>query len=250
MDEKKKNTDKDDSRTDESEKKKKNDQGQKIQIIESPQSFGLVGTVVAPGAVAPIPKPARINPETYDTAEFDELLKSIKEKNLVAFNRFFGDKRITDITDANGSGFAAAVIDTGVYNHDDLKDSIADRLNCTLTSGGITDLQGHGTHIAGIIAGKTGIAPEAKIVSLKITELNSSQAWWSSIARALKAVMKYNEEVDQKERSGPKISVVNLSFNGFDNLKPAQEKDMEKHVIYELIRELYDQEYSRCSLRR
>lgn len=78
-----------------------------------------------------------------------------------------------------GDGVLVAVLDTGVAAHPCLDASIfGDKVNFT-DSKSILDNQGHGTHVAGIIAarefddnGVTGVAPEARIMSVKV--LNDS----------------------------------------------------------------------------
>ena len=80
-----------------------------------------------------------------------------------------------------GAGVTVAVIDSGIdYEHPDLKNSIVGYTDTTGTSNGRDD-NGHGTHCAGIIAaqanngvGVSGVAPEAKIYSIKALKANGS----------------------------------------------------------------------------
>lgn len=68
-----------------------------------------------------------------------------------------------------GGGVTVAVIDSGVAPHDVL--TVADYRNFSSDSD-VYDTLGHGTHVAGVIAAKSGlakgIAPEATLVSLKV----------------------------------------------------------------------------------
>ena len=72
-----------------------------------------------------------------------------------------------------GAGITVAVLDTGIPNHTDLKGNQLQGYNCTDDATG-DDKQGHGTHCSGIIAavengvGVVGVAPDAKIVPIKV----------------------------------------------------------------------------------
>lgn len=86
-----------------------------------------------------------------------------------------------------GAGVVVAVLDTGIYPHDDLV-SPKNRILAwnDLIHGEKTpyDDNGHGTHVAGIIAGNgsssngryTGMAPEAKLVGVKVLDSEGSGA--------------------------------------------------------------------------
>lgn len=68
-----------------------------------------------------------------------------------------------------GDGVLVAVVDSGVSDHPDLRDAVVESRNFSLDSDAV-DTIGHGTHVAGIIAarrGMKGIAPDAKVMSLK-----------------------------------------------------------------------------------
>lgn len=83
-----------------------------------------------------------------------------------------------------GKGVKIAIIDTGAGSHSDL--AIAGGTNVISGSGttSYTDDNGHGTHVAGIIAGQglnggvTGVAPGASIYAVKA--LNSSGSGYTS----------------------------------------------------------------------
>jgi len=74
-----------------------------------------------------------------------------------------------------GEGVLVAVLDTGVASHPCLDAAIfGDKVNFT-DSQSVLDNQGHGTHVAGIIAareiddnGVVGVAPEARIMAVKV----------------------------------------------------------------------------------
>ena len=85
----------------------------------------------------------------------------------------------TGIPDAhkhtNGAGIKVAVLDTGAAPHDDLNVNLLPGFNCAGTQTEV-DGQGHGTHVSGIIAaaangiGIIGVAPEAKIIPIKVLD--------------------------------------------------------------------------------
>ena len=69
-----------------------------------------------------------------------------------------------------GAGVRAYVIDTGIKSdHPDFANRIAPGYNVLDRSRNVSDCQGHGTHVAGIVAGSTyGVAKAATIVPVKI----------------------------------------------------------------------------------
>ncbi|MBN2111817.1 S8 family serine peptidase, partial [Candidatus Woesearchaeota archaeon] len=103
--------------------------------------------------------------------------------------------------DLTGAGQTVCIIDTGVdYRHDDLGNCTGTQFlngSCPTIIGGYdfyngdddsADDNGHGTSIAGIIAGNgpgyKGLAPDAKIVALKISDA-SGNAWESHLENAV-----------------------------------------------------------------
>ncbi len=80
---------------------------------------------------------------------------------------------------SGGSGVVVAVLDTGIdTDHPDLKENVMDCKDATKRkiTGECEDKNGHGTHVAGIIAanggsdgnGIYGVAPEAKLMVVKV----------------------------------------------------------------------------------
>src|SRR5246500_3353107 len=121
-----------------------------------------------------------------------------------------------------GAGVGIALIDSGVNNHPDLNTGILPLSRVVYQQSFVpgnssaSDQYGHGTHIAGLIAGdglsstgplytKTfkGIAPGANIVSLRVLDANGAStdsAVIAAIARAISLKSTYN------------IRVINLSM--------------------------------------
>ena len=117
----------------------------------------------------------------------------------------------------DGSGVGVAIIDSGVTSwHDDLRDTatgtqrvtqFVDFVNNTQTP---YDDYGHGTHVAGIIAGngfdssgaRTGIAPGSRLIALKALNANGSGNI-SNVIAALDYVVTNKDALN--------IRVVNLS---------------------------------------
>lgn len=101
-----------------------------------------------------------------------------------------------------------AVIDTGIdLNHQEF----AGRIYKPRTFDGtpMSDSVGHGTHVAGTIAGKTvGMFPNARIMPLKVN-FGSNQTH-IQIWDAFLAIMDHNKECADED----KVVVVNCSFSG------------------------------------
>ncbi len=94
---------------------------------------------------------------------------------------------------SKGEGVTVAVIDTGVSPHSALKDVVVDYRNFSSDSD-VYDTLGHGTHVAGVIGAKTGlakgIAPEVKILSLKVlghSVMGSNEAVATAVLHATEA---------------------------------------------------------------
>ncbi|MFD4869732.1 S8 family serine peptidase [Streptomyces sp. NPDC058412] len=107
-------------------------------------------------------------------------LDRIDQKELPLDNSF--------TTQGNGAGVTAYILDTGIdYNHTEFGgpdntrasfgfDAIGDGRNGQ-------DCQGHGTHVAGTVAGKTyGVAGKAKLVSVRVLGCDGKGSWSGIIA--------------------------------------------------------------------
>lgn len=108
----------------------------------------------------------------HQSRRLDSKENSIEGEN--SFNTIktymYDEQGIRDVT--------VAILDTGIDNkHEDLIDKVVDEVDFT-KSGSPTDHNGHGTHIAGIVAadadndlGLMGVAPQAKLLNVKVADV-------------------------------------------------------------------------------
>ena len=122
---------------------------------------------------------------------------------------------IWDMAD-QGEGVVIAVLDTGIdTTHSDLKDRIIDGRNFTLEGShkDITDRNGHGTHVAGTIAGSQdgngviGVAPQAKLLIGKVLDENGSGDY-RGITQAIRWATKW------RGPNGERVRIINMSLGG------------------------------------
>lgn len=102
-----------------------------------------------------------------------------------------------------GERIGIAILDTGIFPHIDLKhiicfqDFVNHRSDCY-------DDSGHGTHVAGIIgSSKTGVAPDANLIILKVLNQNG-EGKTSNVLQGLDWVIKH--------KSIYNIRIVNISI--------------------------------------
>jgi serine protease AprX len=121
----------------------------------------------------------------------------------------------------DGTGVGVAIVDSGVFNHDDLQKSSGLGSRIVYSESFIpgdpstNDAYGHGTHVAGILAGNghdsqsgyptqyIGVAPNANIINLRVLDANGSgtdSQVIAAIQRAIQLKSTYN------------IRVINLSL--------------------------------------
>ncbi len=172
----------------------------------------LVAAVIAPIA-APSDESASVGLMSTSSVQFlaaDDLTVPI-HLNKVADDVLerFGDQS------SDGTGIDVALIDTGVAPVDGLDGSDKVLHGPDLSFEGSTkesaylDTYGHGTHMAGIIAGtrtgREGIAPGARIVSLKV-------AGHDGLTTVPQVVAAIDWVVEHRNSNGLNIRVLNLSL--------------------------------------
>ncbi len=158
----------------------------------------------AKGAKDILPSPP---PKQYEEPRAAALLAKASEFIRV------GEAR--DNFKVTGDGMTVAVLDTGLRKtHKDFTGRVPAQLNFATENEGraddATDLDGHGTHVAGIVAAggdHTGMAPKARVIPLKVLGKNGGS--WDELEKALQWVLDNHEK--------HRISVVNMSLGDSSN---------------------------------
>lgn len=74
-----------------------------------------------------------------------------------------------------GEGVNVYVLDTGVSPHPEFGDRLKPGYNAADDNNDASDCNGHGTHVAGTVAGtKYGVAPKANIIPIKVTDCEAN----------------------------------------------------------------------------
>jgi subtilisin len=125
-----------------------------------------------------------------------------------------------DRSELQGIGVTIAVLDTGIDSrHPELRQNVAGGFNAQSRERSYNDGNGHGTHIAGIIAaaeddrGVVGVAPQAKLLAVKVLD-DRGHGHVSDVVHGLQWV--YNN------RSRPRIRLVNMSLGFFEDNVPLE----------------------------
>ncbi len=123
--------------------------------------------------------------------------------SLIAARRMWSTTR--------GEGAVVAIIDTGVdYQHRDLAPNIIDGRSFVSSEKDYKDYNGHGTHVAGIIAanGKIlGAAPLARILVVKVLNKNG-QGTYSGITQGISWARQW------VGKNGERVNIINMSLGG------------------------------------
>ena len=114
--------------------------------------------------------------------------------------------------EGRGTDVLVAVIDTGVeLDHPDLSPRLVPGYDYTGRGAAGADLNGHGTHVAGIIAamsngdGFTGIAPEADVLPISVLDENGF-GFSYAVAQGVLTAVDMGADVINLSLSGPELS--------------------------------------------
>lgn len=172
-----------------------------------------IAELAASEAVARVWGDARIRVNTVDMSMYDALPANLVWQDGIHLFQARMYKGMQYL----GAGVTVALVDTGVSPLADLGDRVLARVDFTPERDGY-DRYGHGTHMAGLIAGSgqesffayQGVAPKANLVSVKVAGADGS----TDVSVVLAAI-----EWVVAHRTQYKIRVLNLSF-GTDATQP------------------------------
>ncbi len=124
-------------------------------------------------------------------------------------NRTIKSTAVRNVFGVQGEGIVWAVIDTGISSENNyISDAIIEQKD--FTGEGKGDKNGHGTHVAGIIASRSkkypGIAPAAKLYDFKVLDENGSGTDFALI-KAMQEIRRINEEKLEIVIHGANISL-------------------------------------------
>jgi subtilisin family serine protease len=119
--------------------------------------------------------------------------------------------------DLNGQGVKVAILDTGINEeHEFVKGKIIGGMHFITNSR--EDGNGHGTHIAGIIAGENneikGVAPRASLLNVKV--LNSRG---SGDSASISDGILYALNPDGNDQTDDKVDIISISIGGKTNIQ-------------------------------
>ena len=126
-----------------------------------------------------------------------------------------------------GSGVRIAILDTGMdYNHPDLADSYVMGYDFVNNDTDPMDDNGHGTHVAGILAGNgissneryVGVAPDADLYVYKILD-DEGNAGFEEFIKGIEAAIDPNNDSDPSDH----VDIISLSFGTDQPGKPNDE---------------------------
>lgn len=173
----------------------------------------LVSGPVTASELAAIPGVTKVWPEQAYQVALTESVPMIKAPQV--WQQKDGQERTI-----TGHGVRIAVLDTGIdYNHPALGGCVG--ASCKVISGrntidgndDVSDINGHGTHVAAIAAGKAdsgnGVAPDAQLIAVKV--LNDEGYGFDS---GILAGIEYAIDPDGNPATDDGADVINMSLGG------------------------------------
>jgi len=114
----------------------------------------------------------------------------------------------TYVSGGTGAGVTVYVVDTGIFaQHGDFGGRVAPGFNAFADNGGTADCNGHGTHVAGLVAGSSyGVAKSATLVPVRVLDCNGV----GSVSTLLAGL----DWVLGEQARSPRPAVVNMSLGG------------------------------------
>ncbi|HEU5181488.1 MAG TPA: S8 family peptidase [Candidatus Polarisedimenticolia bacterium] len=117
----------------------------------------------------------------------DSSVRSLNDLNYVTVGADVASRSFGGPVGLDGTGITIAVLDSGIAAHPDLGARLVKEVQIVGHDKGFSDPYGHGTHVAGIIAGDgnasrgegsfrrlNGIAPGARLVSVRVLDENGN----------------------------------------------------------------------------
>ncbi|MBI2550656.1 S8 family serine peptidase [Candidatus Woesearchaeota archaeon] len=135
-----------------------------------------------------------------------------------------------------GSGVRVAVLDTGIdKNHPMLQGKVAAERDFT-SSGSVSDDCGHGTHVAGIVAGSkasggtyNGVAPDAQLLNAKVI-LKTPDGKCSGKVDYIIAAIGWALDPDGNPATDDGARVISMSLGGKGETSPSLESELKAAV--------------------
>lgn len=172
---------------------------------------------IIPAIAASVPEVAiealKKNPNITNV-ELDNKVFALGQTLPWGVNRIDAEVVHVNASGNKGAGIEIAVIDTGIdYYHLDLVDNYAGGYDFVNLDEDPMDDEGHGTHVAGIIAAKdndfgvVGVAPDAKLYALKVLD-DTGSGYMSDVIFAIQWATDPNGNGYAEDR----LDIINMSF--------------------------------------
>nr|MBI4157169.1 S8 family serine peptidase [Candidatus Woesearchaeota archaeon] len=114
--------------------------------------------------------------DNVERIDYDMPVKAFLQDSINIVNAKKTHETLIKNSNITGKGNTVCIIDTGIDDkHPDLKDKVLDGYNFVKDNNNFKDDNGHGTHVAGIVAANgilKGIAKEASLIAIKSLDEN------------------------------------------------------------------------------